>query len=81
MVAADPDCHIAAAGIAALINFPLWRASAIAQSGFKVEGSGGVIHKYFKTVFHPPYKGALATMLGMTWARAFIFFGSENGTN
>jgi len=29
----DADCHFAASGIAAIVNFPLWRASAIAQSG------------------------------------------------
>jgi len=27
----------------------------------------------------PPYKGALATVLGMTWARAAIFWGSDAG--
>jgi hypothetical protein len=35
---ADAVCHFAASTIAAIINFPLWRASAIAQSGFKLEG-------------------------------------------
>lgn len=29
----DADCHFAASFVAAVINFPLWRASAIAQSG------------------------------------------------
>ncbi len=27
----------------------------------------------------PPYRGVVATMLGMTWARAAIFFGSDKG--
>ena len=28
---------------------------------------------------HPPYKGVLATVLGMSWARGAIFYGSETG--
>ena len=39
----DADCHFLASFMAAVINFPLWRASAIAQSGFKIEGSNFVI--------------------------------------
>ena len=27
----------------------------------------------------PPFKGLMATMVGMTWARAAIFYGSEVG--
>ena len=27
----------------------------------------------------PPYKGVVATIGGMTWARAFIFYGSYRG--
>jgi hypothetical protein len=39
------DCGIlSASGIAAIVNFPLWRASAIAQSGFKLEG-GSVLSR------------------------------------
>lgn len=30
-----PECHFAASGLAAIVNFPLWRAAAIGQSGFK----------------------------------------------
>lgn len=55
-----------------------WRASAIAQSGFKLEGSN-VIVRYYKAVVQPPFRGLAATMLGMTWARAAIFFGSDMG--
>jgi hypothetical protein len=58
--------------------FLQWRASAIAQSGFKLEGSNK-FEKYFKAVVQPPYRGVVATMLGMTWARAAIFFGSDVG--
>lgn len=33
--ASHPECHFLASGVAAVINFPLWRAAAIGQSGFK----------------------------------------------
>ena len=68
----------AASGIAAVINFPLWRASAIAQSGFKLEGSN-ILVRYYKAVIQPPFRGVAATMIGMTWARAAIFYGSDKG--
>ena len=74
----DPDCHFAAAFVAAIVNFPLWRASAIAQSGFKLEGSSIVV-RYYKAVVQPPFRGVVATMLGMTWARGAIFWGSDAG--
>lgn len=74
----DADCHFAASTIAAVINFPLWRASAIAQSGFKLEGRN-IFIQYFRAVFHPPFKGVAATVAGMAWARGAIFFGSESG--
>jgi hypothetical protein len=67
-----------ASGVAAIINFPLWRASAIAQSGFKLEGPN-VFVRYYRAVVLPPYRGLVATMAGMTWARAAIFFGSDMG--
>lgn len=74
----DAVYHFAASGFAAIVNFPLWRASAIAQSGFQLEGSN-VFSRYYRAVIRPPYRGVAATMLGMTWARAFIFFGSDVG--
>lgn len=55
-----------------------WRASAIAQSGFKLEGSN-VLVRYYKAVVQPPFRGVAATMFGMTWARAAIFFCSDVG--
>ncbi len=75
---ADADCHFAASFIAAIVNFPLWRASAIAQSGFKIEGSNFAV-RYARAVLQPPHHGVMATMLGMTWARGFIFWGSARG--
>lgn len=74
----DADCHIFAATVAACINFPLWRASAIAQSGFKVDGATA-LDRFFKTAFKPPFRGTVATIGGMAWARAAIFYGSDFG--
>ena len=55
-----------------------WRASAIAQSGFKLEGSN-ILIKYYRAVIQPPFRGLAATMFGMTWARAAIFYGADVG--
>lgn len=76
----DPECHFAAAAVAAVFNFPLWRASAIAQSGFQVPGKTA-LERYYKAALQPPFRGTLATVGGMTWARATIFYGSEYGKN
>ncbi|CAM9744870.1 unnamed protein product, partial [Hapterophycus canaliculatus] len=74
-----PECHFAASGVAAIINFPLWRAAAIGQSGFKdVSKRGNFATRYLEGL-KPPYKGVAATIIGMTWARAFIFYGSDVG--
>jgi hypothetical protein len=35
--------------------------------------------RYYKAVIHPPFRGVAATIFGMTWARAGIFFGSDMG--
>lgn len=63
----------------------LWRSAAIGQSGFKVGTlkAGGVevpstLVPYVRG-FLPPYKGALATVCGMTYARAAIFYLSDYG--
>jgi hypothetical protein len=74
----DADCHFAAAGIAAVLNFPLWRGAAIHQSGFTIEGSNALV-RYYKAVIQPPFRGVTATIFGMTWARGAIFYGSETG--
>ena len=68
----------ATAGIAAVINFPLWKASAIAQSGYATTSGGGMLGRYIDAM-RPPYKGVVWTMMGMTWARAAIFWGSDCG--
>ena len=69
---ADFRCHFTASTIAAIINFPLWRASAIAQSGFKLDGSNFVA-RYYQAAIKPPFKGVAATIAGMAWARGAIF--------
>jgi hypothetical protein len=76
--------YAAASTLAAILNYPLWRASALGQSGFRVVGNAysSVLPAYFAPyvfAFSPPYKGIGATVLGMSWARAAIFYGSDRG--
>jgi len=75
-----PVEYILASAMAAAINYPLWRASALAQSGFRVASSSvpPSLSPYVYA-FAPPYKGMVATVFGMTWARAAIFWGSDRG--
>ena len=68
----DFTSHFAASTVAAIINFPLWRASAIAQSGFKLEGKN-FLARYYQAAVKPPFKGLSATIAGMAWARGAIF--------
>lgn len=75
---ASAFCHFGASTIAAVINFPLWRAAAIQQSGFKLSGSNVMI-RYYRAVTTPPFKGFIATIAGMAWARGAIFYCSEHG--
>ena len=70
-------CYLAASAVAAVINFPLWKASAIAQAGFAQQGAG-ILGKYWQAV-QPPYRGVAATIGGFTWARGAIFWGSDVG--
>ena len=76
--------YIAASGLAAAVNYPLWRASAVGQSGF-VLPKDSWMHALRPTLWpyvyalQPPYKGIASTVLGMTWARAAIFWGSDAG--
>jgi hypothetical protein len=79
--------YLAASAGAAAINYPLWRASAMAQSGFAVALRGGnpllasipASMSPYVYAFAPPYKGMVGVVLGMTWARAAIFWGSDRG--
>ena len=64
--------YLTASSVASLINFPLWRASTISQSGYKMN-----LHDYFYKTFMPPYRGLPSVLFGMTWARCAIFYGSD----
>ena len=72
--------YIGASAMSAMINYPLWRASAIGQSGFRITASAfqgsslaGLVTSVptfmvpYVHAFAPPYKGMLATISGMTW--------------
>lgn len=87
-----PNCYFLASSFSAMINYPLWRASAVGQSGFNVSvlpNNFAIIKPIFETIpvsfkgyvhaFVPPYKGFCATIIGMTWARTAIFWGSDYG--
>lgn len=90
-----PRQYLAASALAASINYPLWRASAVGQSGFAVAAANvqipfGIFQPKrqwtiprslapYLHAFVPPYKGMVATVAGMTWARAAIFWGSDTG--
>lgn len=71
-----PTAHLLGSATAAVVNFPLWKAAAIGQSGFKEAAD---FTSRMRLVFGPPYKGVAATIFGMTWARAGIFYGSDVG--
>lgn len=79
-----PIQYFTASALAATGCYPLWRSAAIGQSGFRVAATiGGLavppsIAPYVYG-FLPPYKGMMATVVGMTYARATIFFGSDYG--
>eukprot|EP00567_Pseudictyota_dubia_P014204 CAMPEP_0197439812 /NCGR_PEP_ID=MMETSP1175-20131217/6470_1 /TAXON_ID=1003142 /ORGANISM="Triceratium dubium, Strain CCMP147" /LENGTH=286 /DNA_ID=CAMNT_0042969797 /DNA_START=47 /DNA_END=907 /DNA_ORIENTATION=+ len=87
MVAAKdhPVEYFAASALAASINYPLWRAAAVGQSGFVVRNMQVAsirLPQVLSTYVYgclPPYKGLLATVGGMTYARACIFWGSDYG--
>lgn len=73
----SPAPHLLGSAVSAVVNFPLWKAAAIGQSGFvEAAESWGA---RMRLVFGPPYKGVAATIFGMTWARAAIFYGSDRG--
>ena len=58
------QCYSFAAGFAALMNFPLWKAQAIGQAGFELPTKErGFWHRY-KLAVQPPYKGIIAAWLG-----------------
>lgn len=74
----NPSSYFAASAVSALTFFPLWKAAAIGQSGYEVAGQT-YWQKYFQAM-KPPWRGSLAVIGGMTWARAAIFYGSDTGS-
>jgi hypothetical protein len=70
-----PLQYFAASALASSLGYPLWRAAAIGQSGFNMHaihiGRLEVPRAVTPYVygFLPPYKGMVATVFGMTWAR------------
>eukprot|EP00529_Nitzschia_sp_RCC80_P030844 CAMPEP_0113496244 /NCGR_PEP_ID=MMETSP0014_2-20120614/30021_1 /TAXON_ID=2857 /ORGANISM="Nitzschia sp." /LENGTH=291 /DNA_ID=CAMNT_0000390159 /DNA_START=339 /DNA_END=1214 /DNA_ORIENTATION=+ /assembly_acc=CAM_ASM_000159 len=80
-----PLQYFGASAVAATSCYPLWRSAAIGQSGFEVAGlrvMGAQVPRGLAPYvygFLPPYKGAFATVAGMTYARASIFYFSDIG--
>jgi len=73
-----PIEYFSASTLAALINYPLWRASALGQSGFRVVGmslpsSVPPSLAPYLYAFSPPYKG-----LSATGKSAFVLFYDMN---
>jgi len=77
--------YFCASALAATGCYPLWRSAAMGQSGFRVAAvqvGGMTVPAAFAPYVHgflPPYKGMLATVGGMTYARAAIFYFSDVG--
>lgn len=74
---ADALPYLAASGISATLSFPLWKAAAISQSGYTLKAASP-LQRYVEAL-RPPWRGCLNVVAGMTWARASIFFGSDEG--
>jgi len=86
-----PKQYFLASALAATGCYPLWRSAAIGQSGFQVGTTVVKMPMYHREIaipqtlapyargFLPPYKGAFATVFGMTYARAAIFYLSDYG--
>jgi hypothetical protein len=72
-----PAAYFVGSALAAVVNFPLWKASAMAQSGFKTKSKS--YFGAYAEALRPPYRGVAAVVGGMTWARFAIFYGSDVG--
>lgn len=77
MAAGDPVPYLAASAISAFATFPMWRLATIGQSGYELHASSALGR--FLEAARPPWRGAFVVVAGMTWARATIFFGSDEG--
>jgi len=74
---ADPLPYLAASGVSAFVTFPFWKAATIGQSGYALTASSALGR--FWEAAKPPWRGSFVVVSGMTWARAAIFFGSDEG--
>lgn len=77
MAAADPLPYFAASAVSAFVTFPFWKAATMGQSDYALKAKS-VLGRVWE-VARPPWKGSLVVVSGMTWARAAIFFGSDEG--
>ncbi|EGD83003.1 hypothetical protein PTSG_03639 [Salpingoeca rosetta] len=75
--AEQATAYFCASGAAAVVNFPLWKASAMGQSGYTLHAK--TMYGRMLESLQPPWRGVFAVMGGMTWARAAIFYGSDKG--
>eukprot|EP00927_Polykrikos_kofoidii_P022227 TRINITY_DN20803_c0_g1_i2.p1 TRINITY_DN20803_c0_g1~~TRINITY_DN20803_c0_g1_i2.p1 ORF type:complete len:298 (+),score=44.27 TRINITY_DN20803_c0_g1_i2:55-948(+) len=69
--------HLAGSFCASLMCFPLWKAAAIAQSGYALDGRTFITRSV--EALRPPWRGFLNVVLGMTFARSSVLFGAEEG--
>jgi hypothetical protein len=58
----NPECYFAASAVSAAVNYPLWKASAMAQSGFEVKATS-TFGRYMEAMA-PPYRGMPAVITG-----------------
>mmetsp|Transcript_72240 Transcript_72240/g.156839 ORF Transcript_72240/g.156839 Transcript_72240/m.156839 type:complete len:277 (-) Transcript_72240:130-960(-) len=75
---ADPVPYLAASAVSALVTFPFWKAATIGQSGYALQAKTTLGRLW--EVAKPPWRGSLVVVSGMTWARAAILFGSDEGS-
>ena len=55
-----PAAYLVGSALAAVVNFPLWKASAMAQSGFKTKSRG--YFAAYAEALRPPYRGVAAVV-------------------
>mmetsp|Transcript_72347 Transcript_72347/g.189604 ORF Transcript_72347/g.189604 Transcript_72347/m.189604 type:complete len:281 (+) Transcript_72347:118-960(+) len=79
----SPAPYLAASAVSAAVSFPFWRAATIQQAGYDgtlcaSSSSSSALGRFWQAM-RTPTRGALSVVVGMTWGRAAIFFGSEQG--
>jgi len=76
--AADPLPYLAASAVSSTVTFPFWKAAVVGQSGYALT-STSALGRFWEAA-RPPWRGALVVVSGMTWGRAAILFGSDEGS-